>query len=70
MVQEITTYVAAHWTAMLGTLTFWSILGHAVNTFPIQKNPYAAWFLGVFQFAVGQRAKAFENFKNGVSVNN
>jgi hypothetical protein len=35
-----------------------SIIGHAVNTFPVPANKYGAWLLSVVQFAVGQRTQA------------
>ena len=38
------------------------IVAHAVNTFPIPKNPYGQWLLGVIQFAVGQRQLAKTTF--------
>lgn len=35
-----------------------SVIGHAVNTFPVPSNKYLAWLLSVIQFAVGQREQS------------
>lgn len=37
---------------------FLGLIAHAVNTFPTPTNRYAAWFLGVIQWFVGQRTVA------------
>lgn len=43
---------------MLGSFTFISIIGHAVNTFPVPENAYGKWLLGLVQWIVGQRTQA------------
>ena len=42
----------------MGGATAVGIIAHAVQSFPTPTNKYAAWFLGVIQFAVGQRQQA------------
>ncbi|HXC04415.1 MAG TPA: hypothetical protein VNZ86_06660 [Bacteroidia bacterium] len=44
--------------------TFIGLLGHAVNTFPMPKSDIGRWFLGVIQYAVGQRIQS-QNTMNG-----
>lgn len=46
-----------HTILILSGSTALAMLGHAVNTFPTPKNPYALWLLGVIQFMVGQRTQ-------------
>ena len=48
----------------LGPVFVWTVVAHAVNTFPTPKNEYGAWALGVVQFVVGQRVAA-KNTLNG-----
>jgi hypothetical protein len=45
------------WASIVTGTTFIAIVGHAVNTFPMPKSAIGRWFLGVIQFAVGQRDK-------------
>jgi len=52
------------WLDVIVGATGLGIIGHAVNTFPVPKNQYGAWMLGVIQFAVGQRVAA-KNTLNG-----
>lgn len=49
---------------ILGSGTAFTILAHAVQSFPTPKNEYWAWFLGVLQFAVGQRERADNTWNN------
>jgi hypothetical protein len=37
--------------------TTFGIVAHAVDTFPMPKSEIGRWFLGLIQFAVGQREK-------------
>ena len=46
-----------HAILILSGSTALAILAHAVQTFPTPKNAYAAWLLGVVQYAVGQRER-------------
>jgi hypothetical protein len=50
--------LAEHLTIFLGGATTMGIIAHAVQTFPVPKNAYGAWLLGVIQFAVGQRERS------------
>ncbi len=47
-----------HTTIFLAGSAGMAIVGHAVQSFPTPKNIYWAWFIGVIQFAVGQRYRA------------
>lgn len=62
---ELLSHWLSNWDDMLAGAITWSILGHAVNTFPAPGNPYAAWLLATVQYAVGQRDRA----KNGTDPN-
>ena len=53
-------FSSEHWLIFLGGTSFLSIIAHAVNTFPVPNNKYAAWLLSTIQFIVGQRVRAFE----------
>jgi hypothetical protein len=44
------------------------LLAHAVNTFPTPTNKYGQWFLGLIQFAVGQRAQGAMTMGGGANV--
>jgi hypothetical protein len=46
------------------------IIAHAVNTFPMPTSPIGRWFLGVIQYAVGQREQASKTLVNDPSGNN
>jgi hypothetical protein len=43
-------------------ITVFTVVAHAVNTFPTPKNVYFAWLLGVVKFTVGQRISAANSF--------
>ena len=58
MTDPILSFSWEHLGFIFGGATAMGIIAHAVNTFPTPKNPYGAWFLGVVQFAVGQRVAA------------
>jgi len=50
---------------MWESLSVLVIVAHAVNTFPMPKSAIGRWFLGVIQFAVGQRVQAVETLNGG-----
>jgi hypothetical protein len=56
-----------HVLVFLSGATALGIVGHAVNTFPTPANKYGAWFIGILQYAVGQRQQAL-NTMNGQST--
>lgn len=56
-----------HILVFLSGATALGIIGHAVNTFPTPANKYGAWFIGILQYAVGQRQQAL-NTLNGQST--
>ena len=41
------------------------IVAHAVNTFPMPKSAIGRWFLGVIQYAVGQRIQGVYTLNGG-----
>jgi hypothetical protein len=45
--------------------TFIGIVAHAVNTFPMPKSAIGRWFLGVIQYAVGQRLQGHSTMDGG-----
>ena len=49
------THLFDHWDDVLAGAITWSIIGHAVNTFPEPTNIYLRWLLMTIRFAVGQR---------------
>lgn len=49
-----------HLTLLFSGVTVTALIGHAVNTFPTQNNPYVAWFIGLVQWFVGQRQQAYQ----------
>ncbi len=49
----------------LGGGTAVLIVSHAVNTFPMPKSAIGRWFLGVIQFAVGQRLQGNYTLNGG-----
>ena len=57
-----------HATIFLAGSTGMALVGHAVQTFPPQKNPYANWLLGVVQFLVGQRYRSANTFEGVKSM--
>lgn len=56
--------LATHLIFFVSGATGLGIVAHAVNTFPQPKSEIGRWFLGVIQYAVGQRAKGL-NTLNG-----
>lgn len=59
-------WVVSNWIPLVSGSTFSALVGHAVSTFPPQNNPYVNWFLGIIQFAIGQR-NAGKNTLQGLS---
>lgn len=57
---------ATHAIYFLSGSTAISIISHAVNTFPMPKSEIGRWFLGIIQYAVGQRSLG-SNTLNGHS---
>jgi hypothetical protein len=57
-----------HVAIFLSGSTFIGILGHAVNTFPMPKSAIGRWFLGVIQYAVGQRMQSTFTLNGGGSA--
>ena len=55
--EPITAHFGTHLIYLGSGVTLLAVIAHAVNTFPTPKNPYGAWFLGVIQYAVGQRQR-------------
>lgn len=53
--------------SIAGSVTAWSFLGHAVNTFPQPEGKYGKWFLGCLQWLVGQRLQALATMQ-GVAL--
>lgn len=51
-----------HLVFALSGATALGIVSHAVNTFPVPKNKYGQWLLGVVQYTVGQRLNASKTF--------
>lgn len=45
--------------------TFIGVVAHAVNTFPMPKTAIGRWFLGVIQYAVGQRLQGQSTMDGG-----
>ena len=68
LVSEAAQHLGNHWGDILTGATFIGIVAHAVNTFPVPANIYAAWFLGVVQYVVGQRARAANTMAGAQSV--
>lgn len=63
-----------HWqalvTAGLSSVTVFSIVAHAVNTFPQPTNVYGKWLLSTIQFIVGQRSQALQTSQMPVAKPN
>ena len=51
-------HFASNWDDVLFGATAVGIVAHAVSSFPTPANKYGVWFLGVVQYAVGQRMRA------------
>lgn len=56
--------IATHVFFFLSGSTFIGIVGHAVNTFPMPKSAIGRWFLGVLQYAVGQRLQGYNTMND------
>lgn len=68
MTATVVQHAIDHWGDLLAGGTAIGLLGHAVNTFPTPTNKYGSWFLGVIQWAVGQRVAAGNTLKGQQSV--
>ena len=53
-------HLATHIFFFLSGSAALGIVSHAVNTFPTPKTAMGRWFLGVIQYAVGQRMQAYD----------
>jgi hypothetical protein len=57
-------HLANHWYEYLvaagAAMSGWSWLSYAAQTFPVPKNPYGRWFLGVVQKALANQNKVDE----------
>ena len=58
---------ASHLLLIYSGAAGFAIVAHAVNTFPMPKSTIGRWFLGVIQFAVGQRLQGLATM-NGVGA--
>ncbi len=58
----------AHFFTFVSGAAMLGIIAHAVNTFPMPKSPIGRWFLGVIQFAVGQRLQGTYTLNGGGSA--
>lgn len=56
----ILNHFGEHLTMFLAGSTAISLIGHAVNTFPVPTSAIGKWLLGVVQFAVGQRMQSLQ----------
>jgi hypothetical protein len=66
-VREVS-HLLNHWDdALIGGFIV-TLIAHAVNTFPTPKSPYWAWFIGLIQFAVGQRIAALNTMKGKETI--
>jgi hypothetical protein len=61
-------HLADHWGDVLTGATAVGLVAHAVNTFPTPTNKYGQWFIGVLQFAVGQRVSGANTLAGKDSV--
>ena len=57
-----------HISLVLGSVTTWSIIGHAVQTVPTPKNVWGQWFIGIIQYAVGQKYRAANTIAGATTV--
>jgi hypothetical protein len=61
-------WIASNWIPILASSTATALIGHAVNTFPTPINRYGQWFIGVIQFAIGQRVAAQNTLQGNATV--
>lgn len=61
-------WIASNWIPIIASSTATAIIGHAVNTFPTPVNRYGQWFIGVIQFAVGQRVASANTLQGNATI--